>query len=300
MEKRLIYNSIITPDGTVLVSRHRHDYNSHLDKNGLTYSIDGGTDYTRTSVGFTPVYLGLSIQEIKYIKSKGIYYDYESGRFKNNLQEFIDTSFDKYGYRCIKINNKTYKAHRLAHMFVGIDLLDFEVDHINNIRGDNRWENLRLVSRGENQANSLIRVDSTSGVKGLSYHKTKRMWVGRVQHDRVRYEVSSRDRDTSIKKLNELRDKLHGVYSNKGYNELLEVKNIHAESFCIYDDEPHETLRMYIERGSRGKDGDEPLRYIKLKDIDDDYLKAIIDYEEELRPDNPYLRHYKNEKKFRK
>ena len=73
-----------------------------------------------------------------------------------------------------------------------------------------------------------------------------------------------------------------------------------VQSFCIYDDEPHETLRMYIERGSRGKNGDEPLKYIKLKDIDDEYLKAIIDYEEELRPDNPYLKHFKNEKKFRK
>lgn len=43
----LLRNSIITPDGTVLVSKHRHDYQSHTDKNGKTYAIDGGTDYIR-------------------------------------------------------------------------------------------------------------------------------------------------------------------------------------------------------------------------------------------------------------
>lgn len=33
MDKQLIYNAIKTPDGTVLVSYHRHDYKTHLDAN---------------------------------------------------------------------------------------------------------------------------------------------------------------------------------------------------------------------------------------------------------------------------
>jgi hypothetical protein len=42
-------NSIRTPDGTVLVSRHRHDYVSHTDKNGEIYFVDGGHDYLHRS-----------------------------------------------------------------------------------------------------------------------------------------------------------------------------------------------------------------------------------------------------------
>lgn len=46
-EKRIIKNSIITPDGTEIVSRHRHDCVFHEDENGGTYFVDGGLSYLR-------------------------------------------------------------------------------------------------------------------------------------------------------------------------------------------------------------------------------------------------------------
>lgn len=44
---KIILNAIETPDGTVLISAHRHDYRSHTDANGTTYVVDGGTDYLK-------------------------------------------------------------------------------------------------------------------------------------------------------------------------------------------------------------------------------------------------------------
>ena len=41
---------MITPDGTLLQSRHRHDFVQYTDANGLVYMVDGGLDYIRRSI----------------------------------------------------------------------------------------------------------------------------------------------------------------------------------------------------------------------------------------------------------
>ena len=47
----IVVNSIRTPDGTVLTSRHRHGYVSYTDtKTGEVYMVDGGMEYLRRSV----------------------------------------------------------------------------------------------------------------------------------------------------------------------------------------------------------------------------------------------------------
>lgn len=46
-QEQIVYNAIRTPDGTLLVSRHRHDYLTYKDQNGLTYMVDGGFAYLR-------------------------------------------------------------------------------------------------------------------------------------------------------------------------------------------------------------------------------------------------------------
>lgn len=50
MSKQLVVNCIRTPDGTLLHSRHVHDYATYVDKNGYTYMVDGGRDYLRRNI----------------------------------------------------------------------------------------------------------------------------------------------------------------------------------------------------------------------------------------------------------
>ena len=72
-----------------------------------------------------------------------------------------------------------------------------------------------------------------------------------------------------------------------------------AEDLSLYSDDAHEKLREVISRGGRGKNRDEELKYVLLKDIDDEWLQAIIEYEELNRPNNKYLPVYREEVKFR-
>ena len=45
---QIIRNQIMTPDGTILCSRHVHDYVDHVDtKTGRYYAVDGGFDYLK-------------------------------------------------------------------------------------------------------------------------------------------------------------------------------------------------------------------------------------------------------------
>ena len=48
-QEHMLASRIITPDGTMLQSFHRHDYKTYKDENGNTYMLDGGLDYKRTN-----------------------------------------------------------------------------------------------------------------------------------------------------------------------------------------------------------------------------------------------------------
>lgn len=53
----MLSNRMRTPDGTILESKHRHDYVTHLDANGKEYMLDGGLDYVRSSANGDEQYL---------------------------------------------------------------------------------------------------------------------------------------------------------------------------------------------------------------------------------------------------
>lgn len=88
------------------------------------------------------------------------------------------------GYMQIMINRKKYMLHRIAwYMSTGTDPVDFELDHINGDKTDNRIENLRKATRADNNRNQPKRKNNTSGYKGVSWNKKYGKWVAYIGID---------------------------------------------------------------------------------------------------------------------
>ena len=84
------------------------------------------------------------------------------------------------GYVMIGINGKHYKASRLAFLYVKGYFPENKVDHKDQVKHHDWWDNLREVSTTCNARNTGNRSTSKSGVKGVSFHKATGKWYANI------------------------------------------------------------------------------------------------------------------------
>lgn len=84
------------------------------------------------------------------------------------------------GYYRVSVLGRRYFAHRLAWFYMTGEW-PTEIDHINCVRDDNRFCNLRIASRQENSANMRLKPSNSSGFKNVNFDKVKGKWVARVR-----------------------------------------------------------------------------------------------------------------------
>lgn len=60
------------------------------------------------------------------------------------------------GYLYLSVGGVRYQAHRVAYMIYTGKLLKGEIDHLNGIRTDNRWANIKDGSHRDNMRNMAI------------------------------------------------------------------------------------------------------------------------------------------------
>ena len=80
------------------------------------------------------------------------------------------------GYRRIRIDGKDFLASRLAFLYMEGYFPEYDVDHKNRIRYDDRWCNLRHASRQCNLRNCSTRSDNKSRIVGISWLKRDQKW----------------------------------------------------------------------------------------------------------------------------
>ena len=110
---------------------------------------------------------------LSYEPSTGVF-----TRLKNaggKLAGSIAGSKNPGGYIDISVAGKTYRAHRLAFLYMTGYFPACDVDHINRNKTGNRWNNLREVSKTLNNRNT--------NAKGYSFDKATGKYRAQIMVD---------------------------------------------------------------------------------------------------------------------
>lgn len=121
-----------------------------------------------------------------------IHYNPETGRFTHlrtsgkAKKGAIAGNIAPNGYWQLRVFNKLFAASRLAWFYMTGEWPRETIDHINGIRTDDRWSNLRLASKTENNWNTGPMSNCKSGLKGAWRCKSTGRWLSMLEVNRKR------------------------------------------------------------------------------------------------------------------
>jgi hypothetical protein len=138
---------------------------------------------------------------------------------KNNVPTLLKEKILKFststnGYYQVVLNKNSDRKIFKVHSLVAICFLNHipdgthnvVIDHINEIKTDNRVENLRLIGHRENVARSI--KNSTSTYVGVSWSKNAKKWISQITIDgKTKYlGLFDNEEDANKKYLETLKD----------------------------------------------------------------------------------------------
>lgn len=107
---------------------------------------------------------------LSYCPDTGIF-TWKDSRRGAVIKGSIAGGSDSNGYITIKLNGIKYYAHRLAWFYCFKEWPIYLLDHIDEIKYNNRLDNLREATHSQNAHNTGITVNNTTGFKGVAFHK---------------------------------------------------------------------------------------------------------------------------------
>jgi hypothetical protein len=118
------------------------------------------------------------------------------------------------GYIYIDVHRLSYRAHRLAWLWMTGEWPPVEIDHIDCDPANNTWRNLRPASRSEGSQNRRVGRNSTTGIRGISYNSRRKQWIVRIMVDKQSHFGGwFRDLQEAQMVRNALVHRLHGAFA---------------------------------------------------------------------------------------
>lgn len=119
-------------------------------------------------------------QLLRYDPETGLFYWMKRTSNRAKVGAVAGCKCKKHGYILIGIDGVVYPAHRLAWFYMHNVWPEYQIDHANCVRDDNRATNLRECSHAENHMNVKRPAHNTSGFKGVHYHPQSGKWRARI------------------------------------------------------------------------------------------------------------------------
>lgn len=120
------------------------------------------------------------------------------------------------GYVVVRILGRQWRAHRIAWAIAHGRMPLEMIDHINGITDDNRIANLREADRCQNQWNSKVRADSSTGIKGAAI-RSDGLYTSSISiRGRYKYLGTFRTAEQAHQAYLEAARENFGVFANDG------------------------------------------------------------------------------------
>lgn len=117
------------------------------------------------------------------------------------------------GYIVIAIDKKQYQAANLAWLYMTGEWPFLQIDHINRVRDDNRFCNLREATLTEQQYNQGICSSNTSGHKWVRHDKQRNQWM--VRSKLFGYIGRYKTKEEAIKVAEKQKEKMDNILFQK-------------------------------------------------------------------------------------
>lgn len=119
-------------------------------------------------------------------------------------------------YAKMYIDDEQYQMHRLCWLYMTGRFPNQGIDHLNQNKQDNRFENLQESDHAVNSRNMPRRCDNISGATGVTWHNQCKKWLAVINRDGVAHSlglhVDFRDAVTARKEAEEI----YGFSKNHG------------------------------------------------------------------------------------
>ena len=128
------------------------------------------------------------------------HYDPETGVFAWKIKRGCIAAGQKagrktcYGYIRIQFDGCDAPAHHWAVLWMTGEAVPDQIDHINGVRDDNRWSNIRFATSRDNNRNQRLQDRNRTGLPGVGIRSQDGCFcVNFIDNDGNRHQASRKD-----------------------------------------------------------------------------------------------------------